>query len=89
MADTDTQRGLVIMSALLNFIDWLGTQGVLVTNVPEVEAEQLRGKLVLEFLKSHSESDGYFKQADDIAKRLGEPFIEDKRAENWKEKQSQ
>ena len=72
--DTQQQRGLVIMSALISFVDWLHAQGVLVTNVPEAEAKQLRGKLVREFLASHSEGKNYFMRAEDIAERLGEPF---------------
>lgn len=72
----DEKRGLVILSALINFVDWLNAQGVLVTNVSEPEAERLRGQLVLEFLKAHAESENYFMQADQIAEMLGAPFQE-------------
>lgn len=75
-ARQDQQRGLAIMSALINFVDWLHAQGVLVTNVPEPKAAQLRGQLVLGFLNAHSEGENYFMQAEHIAERLGEPFRE-------------
>lgn len=73
MADT-TQRGLVIISVLLNFADWLDAQGVLVTNVSKSRAAQLRGELVKDFLAAHSEGENYFMQAEQIAERLAIPF---------------
>ena len=68
MSDTTAQRGLVVMSALINFVDWLDAEGVLVTNV------EPRTKLVLEFLDAHSEGETYFMQAEQVAEILGIPF---------------
>lgn len=68
------QRGLVVMSALLNFVDWLdNSKGVI--HLPEKE----RGALIVEFLESHSEGENYFKQAEEIAERLSGPF----KKEQW------
>lgn len=68
--DSTQQRGLVIISALLNYVDWLDSQGKMIPGISKHD----RGQLVLQFLASHSEGQNYFMQADDIAKRLGEPF---------------
>lgn len=70
MKADNTQRGLVIISALLNFVDWLHTPGIPIGN------KRKRGELVKQFLASHSEGKNYFIQADDIAERLGVPFAE-------------
>lgn len=64
----EEQRGLVIMSALLNFADWLADEKILLANKSQ------RGQLVKRFLASHSEGKSYFLKAEDIAKRLGVPF---------------
>lgn len=66
--DTTRQRGLVIISALINFIDWLDREGKL--TVPEAE----RGKLVMAFLSAHQDGTNYFMQAEQIAERLGAPL---------------
>lgn len=68
MDDTDAERGLVIMSALLNFVDYLNSQQLLI--IPE----KTRGKLVIEFLEDHSDKRHCFRQATDIAARLGVPL---------------
>ena len=69
--DANQQRGLVIISALLNFIDWLEAQDMLTVSPL---AGQERAELVKLFLHLHSDKMGYFKQADEIAGRLGAPF---------------
>ena len=68
--DTDAERGLVILSALVNFIDWMDGQDV--TRMPFTK--QKRGEIVLEFLKDNSDGRHCFKQATDIAARLGVPL---------------
>lgn len=65
MTNEDQLRGLVIISALLNFVDWLNSQDYLT-----IYGEAERGKLVVSFLESHSKDKNYFLQASDIAKRL-------------------
>ena len=64
----DQQRGLVIISALINFADWLNAEGLLDAT------EYDRGQLVLRFLAAHSAGENYFMQADQIAEMLGKPF---------------
>lgn len=65
----DQHRGLVIMSVLINFVDWLDRKQLL----PRL-SETERGKLVLKFLDAHSKGENYFMQAEQIAEILGEPF---------------
>lgn len=67
----DGQRGLVIMSALINFVDWLDAEGVVTTT------ERGRGELVKRFLDAHQEGENYFMQAEQIANILGVPFSEE------------
>ena len=62
------QRGLAIISALLNFTDYLESRRIITHN------EQRRGELVREFLEAHSKEHNYFRCADDIAQQLGVPF---------------
>lgn len=69
MMDTDQQRGLVIISALINFVDWLHAEDLIA-----VDNEQERARLVLKFLDAHSKGENYFMQAEQIAKILGSPF---------------
>ncbi len=69
---TVEQSGLMLISALINFVDWLDTQGVLVSNQPEPRASRLRAKLVKDFLAAHSEGENYLMQAEQIAEILGE-----------------
>lgn len=68
--DTDTERGLVIISALINFIDYLDEKNQ--TRIPFTK--QKRGDIVLDFLQDHSDKRHCFKQASDIAARLGVPL---------------
>jgi len=65
-----TKRGMVIMSALINFVDWLSATEL----YPFTIEEKDKGMLVREFLASHSEGKNYFMQAEDIASRLEVPF---------------
>jgi hypothetical protein len=69
--DTTRQRGLVIISALINFIDWLDAENVV--QLPEKQ----RAELVLQFLRAHNDGENYFMQAEQIAEILGQPFQED------------
>lgn len=62
--------GLIIISALLNFADYLRDQHLLMVS------EQGGGKLVMKFLDGHSHEKTYLKKGEDIAKRLGVPFEE-------------
>jgi hypothetical protein len=64
-------RGLVIMSALVNFIDWLYDETDVIRST-----ESDGGQLVRQFLESHSDKRNYFVCADEITERLGEPFNE-------------
>lgn len=68
--DSREERGLVILSCLLNFIDWLDINEQ--TSIPFTK--ERRGELVLEFLTTHSKGTNYYLQAEDIAARLGVPF---------------
>ena len=68
IVNTNQERGLVIISALLNFVDYLEKRSIITHN------EQRRGELIREFLESHSPENNYFMCAEDIAKRLGVPF---------------
>lgn len=67
-ADTQRERGLVIMSALLNFVDYLNAENII------SQTETDRGQLVLRFLESHSNGENYFMCAEEIAERLCQPF---------------
>lgn len=62
------QRGLVIISVLINFIDWLNSEGVVQLS------ERKRGELVKQFLDAHQEGENYFLQAEQVAEILGVPF---------------
>lgn len=62
------QRGLVVMSALINFIDWLDREQYL-------DSRQERGEIVKEFLDAHQDGQNYFMQAEQIADALGIPFM--------------
>lgn len=66
------QRGLVIISALINFVDWLDCEDLL----PEM-SEYERGQLVVKFLKAHAEGENYFMQAEQIAGLLSQPFTKE------------
>ncbi len=69
--DWRTQNsGLVIISAMLNFADYLRDKRLLIVS------EKGAGKLVKEFLEGHSSEKTYLKRGEDIAKRLGVPFEE-------------
>lgn len=73
-ASTAEQRGLMIISALINFADWLDAQDLLVEQVSGHANERPRAQLILDFLKAHSEGENYFMQAEQIAEILGAPF---------------
>lgn len=68
--DSREERGLVILSCLLNFIDWMDEHDQ--TRIPFTK--EARGQFVLKFLSSHSNGKNYYLQANDIAARLGIPF---------------
>lgn len=68
MATAALQRGMVILSALINFVDWLDSEEIL--QLPEQE----RGELVKRFLDAHQTGENYFMQAEQIAEALGVPF---------------
>jgi hypothetical protein len=61
-------RGLTIISVLLNFVDWVKVH-------PQLLSEKERGKLVVEFLESHSTEKSHLLKAEDICKRLEIPFL--------------
>lgn len=63
------QRGLTLISALINFVDWLDSEGLL-KPMPEQECAQL----VLKFFDAHSRGQNYFMQAEQIMEILGAPF---------------
>lgn len=67
MAEADTQRGLVIFSALINFVDWLDleSEGKILGR-----SEKDRCQLVLRFLAAHQEGQNYVMQPEQIAARL-------------------
>ena len=65
------QRGLTLISALINFADWLHAEGLLITS-----GERKRARLVLKFFDAHSEGESYFLQAEQIMEILGKPFQE-------------
>lgn len=65
--DSVEQRGLVVMSALVNFVDWCDKPICLLS-------KKERGKMVLDFLSQHSKEKNHFLQAESIAKRLAIPF---------------
>lgn len=65
------QRGLTLISALVNFADWLHAEGLL-----SVNDERERAQLVLKFFDAHSRGENYFMQADQIMEILGQPFQE-------------
>lgn len=67
--DTDTERGLVLLSFGINFVDWLRDNDKYIPF-----DEKRRGNLVIEFMKSHSGKKNVFKQAEEIAARLGVPL---------------
>lgn len=68
MPTENEQRGLVIISVLINFVDYLEKRRIITHN------ETRRSELVREFLASHSNEKNYFMSADEIAKKLGVPF---------------
>lgn len=68
MDKPDQQRGLVILSALINYTDWLDREGLLPLS------ERQRGELVKRFLDAHQEGNNYFMQAEQIADALAVPF---------------
>lgn len=68
---TDEQRGLTLISALINFVDWLYSDGLL-----PVEDERERAQLVLKFFDAHAKGENYFMQAEQIMEILGQPFKE-------------
>jgi chemotaxis signal transduction protein len=70
-ADANTQRGLVILSALINFVDWLDREDVI-----DIDDERERARLVIKFLNAHVEGENYCMQAAQIAEILGVPFQE-------------
>lgn len=63
------QRGLTLISALVNFADWLDSEGLL-KSLPEQE----RARLVLKFFDVHTRGGNYFMQAEQIMEVLGTPF---------------
>lgn len=63
------KRGLVIMSALINFVDWLHSEGLL-----PIDDEHERAQLILKFLAAHSAGENYFMKAEQIAEILSIPF---------------
>lgn len=63
------QRGLTLISALINFADWLHAEELL-----SVDDERERAQLVLRFFAAHSEGENYFMQAEQIMEILGTPF---------------
>lgn len=63
------QRGLTLISALINFVDWLNREGLL-RSLPDQE----RARLVLKFFDAHTKGENYFLQAERIMEILGEPF---------------
>lgn len=65
----DEQRGLTLISALINFVDWLHSKDLLA-----IEDERDRARLVLKFFDAHSEGENYFMQAEQIMEILGQPF---------------
>jgi hypothetical protein len=65
---THEQRGLVIISVLMNFVDWLDKENVIALSPKD------RAGLVKLFLETHSGEKNYFLCAEDIAERLGVPF---------------
>lgn len=70
-AEKAEQRGLTLISALINFADWLHAEGLLTVN-----DERERAQLVLKFFDAHSEGENYFMQAEQIMEILGKPFQE-------------
>lgn len=66
------QRGLTLISALINFVDWLYSDGLL-----SVEDERERAQLVLRFFDAHSRGENYFMQAEQIMEILSKPFQEE------------
>lgn len=71
VADADP-RGLMLISALINFVDWLDGEGLL-KRLPDRE----RARLVLKFFDAHQPGENYFLQATQIAEILGEPFAKE------------
>jgi hypothetical protein len=69
--NANEQRGLMLISALINFADWLDSEGLL-TELSETE----RAQLVLRFFDAHQKSKNYFMQAEQIVKILGKPFVD-------------
>lgn len=63
------RRGLTLISALINFVDWLDRKQLL----PRL-SEQERARLVLKFFDAHSTGENYFMQAEQIMEILGQPF---------------
>lgn len=68
--ESDQLRGLTLISALINFVDWLDRGGLL-KSLPERE----RARLVLQFFDAHQHGENYFLQAEQIMEILGEPFV--------------
>lgn len=69
---TSEQCGLMLISALINFADWLDSEGLL-TELPEIE----RAQLVLKFFDAHQKGENYFMQAKQIMEILGQPFAKE------------
>lgn len=67
----EQQRGLTLISALINFIDWLDREGLI--DVPD---EKKRAQLVTQFFDAHTKGEHYFLQAEQIMEILGVPFQE-------------
>lgn len=68
----DKQRGLTLISALINFVDWLDREGLL-----KSLSDRERARLVLQFFDAHQPGEHYFMQAEQIMEILGEPFAKE------------
>lgn len=68
----DEQRGLTLISALINFVDWLDREGLL-----KSLSDRERARLVLKFFDAHQPGENYFMQAEQIMELLGEPFAKE------------
>lgn len=69
---TSEQRGLTLISALINFVDWLDREGLI--DVPD---ETKRARLVTQFFDAHAKGENYFLQAEQIMEIIGAPFQEE------------
>lgn len=70
--DTVQQRGLMLISALINFVDWLDRERLLRPRLSDKE----RAKLVLKFFDAHQKGENYFLQAEQIVEILGESHLQ-------------